>query len=84
MPAEQVAANNLNWLGVCRAPDIEVALGAMQASPYDLSESGYSPVPIETPTGRAEYVRRQIQLAERAAPLRTALMERCRSLLSHR
>ncbi|MEV0946663.1 nucleoside hydrolase [Rhodococcus sp. NPDC049939] len=26
--AEQVAANNLNWLGVCRAPDIEVALGA--------------------------------------------------------
>ncbi|WP_213572045.1 nucleoside hydrolase [Rhodococcus sp. USK13] len=28
VPVEQVAANNLNWLGLCRAPDIEVALGA--------------------------------------------------------
>ncbi|MFD4367576.1 nucleoside hydrolase [Rhodococcus sp. NPDC058521] len=28
VPVEQVAANNLNWLGVCDAPDIEVAVGA--------------------------------------------------------
>ncbi|WP_072691075.1 nucleoside hydrolase [Rhodococcus marinonascens] len=28
VPSAQVAANNLNWLGVCDAPDIEVALGA--------------------------------------------------------
>lgn len=28
VPARQVAANNLNWLEVCRAPEIEVALGS--------------------------------------------------------
>ena len=30
VPAPQVAANNLAWLDVCRAPDIEVALGAAE------------------------------------------------------
>jgi purine nucleosidase len=28
VPARQVALNNLNWLGVCGAPQIEVALGS--------------------------------------------------------
>lgn len=28
VPARQVAINNLNWLGLCEAPDIEVALGS--------------------------------------------------------
>ena len=42
----------------------------MQASPYDLSEWGYAPVAIETPTGKAEYVRRQRDLAERSNALR--------------
>ncbi|MFZ2177911.1 MAG: 3-methyladenine DNA glycosylase [Rhodococcus sp. (in: high G+C Gram-positive bacteria)] len=55
----------------------------MQASPYDLTGLGYVPIAVETPAGRAEYVRRQVQLAQRAAPLRTALLERCRSLLSY-
>lgn len=53
----------------------------MQASPYDLHEYGFEPVPVEEPAGRAEYVRRQGALAERAAPLRTALLQRCESLL---
>ncbi|MFQ6393002.1 nucleoside hydrolase [Nocardia sp. KC 131] len=30
VPASQVAANNLAWLDVCAAPDIEVALGAAE------------------------------------------------------
>ncbi|MFZ2177913.1 MAG: nucleoside hydrolase [Rhodococcus sp. (in: high G+C Gram-positive bacteria)] len=30
VPVEQVAANNLNWLGLCHAPDIEVTLGARE------------------------------------------------------
>ncbi|TSD47346.1 3-methyladenine DNA glycosylase [Rhodococcus sp. KBS0724] len=55
----------------------------MRASPYDLREYGYSPIAIETPAGRAEYVRQQQQLAERAAPLRATLAERCRDLLGH-
>ncbi|TQF68234.1 3-methyladenine DNA glycosylase [Rhodococcus spelaei] len=53
----------------------------MRASPYDLAELGYSPVPIETAAGRADYVRTQSALAERAAPLRAELLERCRVLL---
>lgn len=54
----------------------------MRASPYDLSAYGYRPIAIETPGGRAEYVRAQTELAERAAPLRAELLARCRSLLS--
>ena len=44
----------------------------MRASPYDLADLGYPPVPIETPAGRAEYARAQAAFARRAAPLRDA------------
>jgi hypothetical protein len=54
----------------------------MRASPYDLREFGYEPLQIETPSGRAEYVRRQAALAERAAVIRQALLGRCRPLLA--
>ncbi len=37
----------------------------MQASPYDMREWGGEPVRIETPEGKAEYVRRQRAFAER-------------------
>ncbi|WP_460701025.1 3-methyladenine DNA glycosylase [Nocardia thraciensis] len=53
----------------------------MRASPYDLSEYGYTPVTIETPSGRAEYVRGQVELAERAAPLRARLLTAADALL---
>jgi hypothetical protein len=46
----------------------------MRASPYDLSELGYPPVPIETPQGRAEYVAAQREFATRARPLRARLL----------
>lgn len=54
----------------------------MRASPYDLAAYGYEPVRIETPQGRADYVREQVALAERAGALRALLLERCRDLLS--
>ncbi|MGY2062794.1 3-methyladenine DNA glycosylase, partial [Nocardia gipuzkoensis] len=54
----------------------------MRASPYDLTDFGYTPVPIETPAGRAEYVRGQAQLAEHAAPLRARLLAVCVNLLA--
>jgi len=54
----------------------------MQASPYDLREFGFEPVAVEEPAGRAEYVRRQTRVAEHAAPLRAALLERCEQLLA--
>jgi hypothetical protein len=53
----------------------------MRASPYDLRAYGYDPVPIETPGGRADYVRQQSQLVERAAAVRDTLLVRCGDLL---
>lgn len=54
----------------------------MRASPYDLREYGFAPIAIETPAGRAEYVRLQQNVADRAAPLRAALVDRCDRLLA--
>lgn len=53
----------------------------MRASPYDLSGYGYSPITVEHRAGRAEFVRCQRLIAQRAAPLRTALLARCDQLL---
>ncbi|MER7083581.1 hypothetical protein SAMN02982929_06664 [Saccharopolyspora kobensis] len=53
----------------------------MRASPYDLRDLGYEPVPIETPEGRADYVRRQREFADEAAVLRQRLIDTCRDLL---
>ncbi|MCP2275743.1 hypothetical protein APR09_001295 [Nocardia amikacinitolerans] len=54
----------------------------MRASPYDLTDYGYAPIRIETPSGRAEYVRRQAEIAERSATLRAALLDACENLLA--
>ena len=40
----------------------------MRASPYDLTGYGFAPIAVETPTGRAEYVRGQQDVADRARP----------------
>ena len=53
----------------------------MRASPYDLADLGYEPVPIETAEGRARYVEAQRSFAERAAPLRGRLIDECERLL---
>jgi hypothetical protein len=53
----------------------------MQASPYDVSSLGEPAVAIETPEGKAEYVRRQRGFAERAAPLRARLAAVCAAAL---
>jgi hypothetical protein len=45
----------------------------MRASPYDLADLGYPPIAVETPAGRAEYVRRQRQFATEAEALRKRL-----------
>jgi hypothetical protein len=54
----------------------------MRASPYDLVEWGYSPVAIETPEGKAEYVARQRGFAERGNVLRARLVEVCETVLA--
>ncbi|PRY16697.1 hypothetical protein CLV37_103128 [Kineococcus rhizosphaerae] len=53
----------------------------MRASPYDVSSLGYPAVAIETAEGKAEYARAQRAFAERADPLRAALVEVCDALL---
>ncbi|RZU63613.1 hypothetical protein EV380_3234 [Zhihengliuella halotolerans] len=46
----------------------------MRASPYDLTDWGYEPIRIETPEGKAEYVRLQKEFAERSDALRGRLL----------
>ena len=52
----------------------DIRLLDMQAAPYDLSAWGVTPVAIETPEGKAEYVRRQRGFADRGAAVRAALL----------
>lgn len=46
----------------------------MRASPYDLRELGYEPVPIETAAGKADYVTAQREFAVRTNALRRRLL----------
>lgn len=52
----------------------------MRASPYDLTEYGYTPVRIETREGKAEYTAAQRHFAERASGLRSRLLRVCELL----
>ncbi|HAC15532.1 MAG TPA: hypothetical protein DCE78_06255 [Bacteroidetes bacterium] len=52
----------------------------MQASPYDLSAYGLSPIPIETPEGRQTYVNGQKSIAERAEMVRRNLISALKEL----
>jgi hypothetical protein len=45
----------------------------MRASPYDLAEWGYPPIPIETAAGKADYVALQRGFAAESAALRGRL-----------
>nr|WP_253873973.1 3-methyladenine DNA glycosylase [Promicromonospora umidemergens] len=53
----------------------------MAASPYDVSEYDVAAVEIETPHGKAEYVRRQREYARRSDELRYRLIEVCDTVL---
>ena len=54
----------------------------MAAAPYDVSSYGVEAVAIETPEGKAEYVRRQRGFAERGQELRARLVAVCDRLLN--
>jgi len=47
----------------------------MRASPYDLKDYGFTPITIENAAGKAEYIKAQRSLSERAAPLRVRLLQ---------
>ncbi|PTL60019.1 3-methyladenine DNA glycosylase [Paraconexibacter algicola] len=61
----------------CFALAREVRELDMRASPYDLTALGLTPVTIETPEGRAEYVRLQQDVTARGQQLRAALLDAC-------
>jgi len=46
----------------------------MRASPYDLADLGYDPIPVETVAGRRTYVEHQAALADRGQDLRLRLL----------
>jgi hypothetical protein len=46
----------------------------MRASPYDRRSIGFAPIRVETPDGRAEYVRLQRKISERAKPIRQRVL----------
>lgn len=52
----------------------------MRASPYDLSQFGLEPIPMETRTGREQYVEMQRELIPKAEPIRERLIEEYRTL----
>ena len=66
----------------CFALAREVRALDMRASPYDLSSLGLSPVPVETPAGRAQYVTAQRAFSERGQVLRRELLDLCESLVT--
>ncbi len=80
IPSELVAdAFELAW---------EIRTLDMRAAPYDftgliLDPGGepWTPVPIETPEGKAEYVAQQKAFAERGARIRQELIEACDRLI---
>jgi hypothetical protein len=76
-----VPATPAELLADCFALALDVRELDMRASPYDLAALGYRPVRIETPAGRAEYVRAQAGFGARAAPLRDRLIALCDTLL---
>ncbi len=74
------AAKCMPWVGSELLLDcFELALDLrdldMRASPYDLSNWGREAVRIETPEGRRHYEHEQRTFAERAKPLRQALID---------
>lgn len=54
----------------------------MRASPYDLRKEGFEPICIETEEGRRLYQIEQQRLTERSVPVRIALKEFCKKLVS--
>ncbi len=53
----------------------------MRASPYDVSEYGYEPIPIESSEGREQYVKEQVDLFQRGRRLAETLQKECQFLL---
>ena len=80
------ASKAMPWLGSPLLWDcFQLALEAreldMRASVYDLSQYGYSIIPMETAAGREEYESHQRALTQKSIPLRQSIIDHLDSLL---
>jgi len=62
----------------------EIRVIDMRASPYDFTALGFTPIPIETTNGRAEYEMHQRAFSRRAAPIRNRIIAVCTQILGNR
>ena len=46
----------------------------MQVAPYDLADLGVEPIRVETPEGRTEFAKHQLDFSQRASALRQQLV----------
>jgi len=68
-------------LADCFELAVDIRVLDMRASPYDLADHGYDPVPIETAAGKAEYAAAQRAFAARGQALRARLLAVCDAVL---
>lgn len=61
---------------------VETRVIDMKASPYDLRQRGLEPIKIETEEGRAQYVKEQKAIFEKAQPVRKELIKEYEQLLN--
>lgn len=53
----------------------EIRTVDMQVAPYDLADLGVEPIPVETPEGRTEFAKHQLDFSHRAVALRQQLVD---------
>lgn len=70
-----IPAVNSDLVADCFELAWDIRVLDMQASPYDLSDWGFDPIPIETADGKAEYMRKQREFSERSQLLRRRLLD---------
>ena len=67
-------------VGDCLELALDLRVLDMRASPYDLRAMGLTPIPVETPEGKAAYVTEQHRYAARGQQLRARLLQACEAL----
>ena len=60
----------------------EIRTVDMQVAPYDLADLGVEPIRVETPEGRTEFARQQLDFSQRAVALRQQLVDALEPLLA--
>ena len=60
----------------------EIRTVDMQVAPYDLADLGVEPIRVETPEGRTEFAKHQLDFSQRAIALRQQLVVALESLIT--